>query len=213
MGRPPKPLEQRERAGRSPGRDSGGRKLPEVVTQLPSPSDVPDAPTELLSADRATACPFATEVSGGERDGEATCLVCETDLAAETWRRLWTNGKSWLSMQRDRDILLRLCKAYAEEAHLRHALDEDGPFVKGQRGGLVAHPAVSMLRVLEDRITKWEGLCGFNPSDGGRIGVKVGGAGAKSTLEQLLEKRTQGRAARAPARQRSAPAKRAAGSD
>lgn len=60
-----------------------------------------------------------------------------------------------------------------------------------------------MLRVLQDRITKWEGLCGFNPSDGGRIGVKVGKVGAKSTLEQLLERRASGR--------RTAGGKRAAG--
>nr|WP_255465757.1 P27 family phage terminase small subunit [Cellulomonas sp. APG4] len=116
-------------------------------------------------------------------------------------------------MQRDGRILERLCRAYDEEAHLQRALHEDGPWVAGQRGGLVAHPAVTMLRVLQDRITKWEGLCGFNPSDGGRLGVKVGRVGEKSTLEQLLERRAAGRGAPTRRAQRPAARKRAAKSD
>jgi P27 family predicted phage terminase small subunit len=191
MGRPPKPLEQREHNGRSPGRDSGGRPLPEVVVELPKADGVPPAPAGLSSRDRAGECPFAPR----DDDEPQGCELCERDLAVGAWEALWTNGRSWLSLQRDGRILERLCRAYDEEAHLQRALHEDGPWVSGQRGGLVAHPAVTMLRVLQDRITKWEGLCGFNPSDGGRLGVKVGKAGEKSTLEQLIERRTSARAA------------------
>lgn len=190
-GRPPKPLEQREKAGRSPGRDSGGRPLPEVVVELPSADSVPEPPAELITSGRAARCPF---IVAGDDDEPATCELCQDNLAVAAWVRMWTNGRSWLSLQRDGQILARLCRAYDEEAHLQRALHEDGPWVSGQRGGLVAHPAVTMIRVLQDRITKWEGLCGFNPSDGGRLGVKVSKVGAKSTLEQLLERRASGRA-------------------
>lgn len=208
MGRPPKPLEQREKTGRAKGRDSGGRPLPEVVVELPQAAGVPDVPSTLRTAERAADCPFLA------KDQEETeCGLCKHELAAGAWRMLWTNGGSWLSLQRDGRILERLCRSYDEEAHLQRALHEDGPWVSGQRGGLVAHPAVSMLRVLQDRITKWEGLCGFNPSDGGRLGVKVGRVGEKSTLEQLIERRTAGRAAAGRRAQRPTAAARAAKSD
>lgn len=202
MGRPPQPLEQRERKGRSAGRDSGGRPLTDVVVELPKADGVPEPPLGLSASDRAAECPFVP------KDGDdAACELCTRDLPVAAWRALWTNGGSWLSLQRDGRILERLCRAYDEEAHLQRALHEDGPWVSGQRGGLVAHPAVTMLRVLQDRITKWEGLCGFNPSDGGRLGVKVGKVGEKSTLEQLIERRTSRRGAADG--KRAAPASRA----
>lgn len=187
VGRTSKPVEQKELAGRSPGRDSGGRLLPETVVELPSAGGVPQVPAELFTAQRARTCAFRAMDEDDPRDPR--CGICEADLAVAVWREMWTQGQAWLSVQRDRRILERLCKAYVEEAHLRSALDEDGPFVKGQRGGLVAHPAVAMLRVLEQQITKWEGLCGFNPSDGGRLGVKVAKAKGASPLDVLLAKR------------------------
>jgi P27 family predicted phage terminase small subunit len=209
-GRPPRPAEQKELVGRSPGRDSGGRPLPEVVVELPGAADVPAVPPELETARTAGLCSYAEAIGGG-------CEICREELAAVAWRELWTNGRTWLSMARDRRVLIRLCQAYAEEAHLRITLAEDGPFVKGQRGGLVAHPAVSMLRALEDRITRWEGLCGFNPSDGGRLGVKVTKERGRSPLEELLERRAAARAERgnraADVPQRRGRAARATGTD
>jgi phage terminase small subunit len=49
MGRPPKPLEQKRRTGRSPGRDTGGRKLPDAsnVVALPPAEGVPEYPADL----------------------------------------------------------------------------------------------------------------------------------------------------------------------
>lgn len=226
-GRPPKPVEQKAAVGRSAGRDSGGRKLPETVVELPTAEGVPDPPADLVTSDKATLCSFARTSPLDEDEsgldspdaarwrpppGEAPlprCEICEADIGATAWRELWTQGKTWLSMQRDRHIIVRLCRAYVEEAHLRSALDEDGPFVKGQRGGLVAHPAVSMLRTLEVQITKWEGLCGFNPSDGGRLGIKVGKRGA-TPLEELLARRAEARGQRGGTAQRAARPKRPA---
>jgi P27 family predicted phage terminase small subunit len=227
-GRPPKPVEQKERTGRAPGRDSGGRKLPETVVELPTADGVPDPPADLVTSDKAALCSFARTSPLDEDEsgldspdaarwrpppGEAPlprCEICEADIGATAWRELWTQGKTWLSIQRDRHIIVRLCRAYVEEAHLRSALDEDGPFVKGQRGGLVAHPAVSMLRTLEVQITKWEGLCGFNPSDGGRLGIKVGKQRGASPLEEILARRAEARG-RGAAAQRAARPKRSAG--
>ncbi|MGN8245247.1 P27 family phage terminase small subunit [Cellulomonas soli] len=176
-----------------------------MVVELPKADAVPEPPAGLSSVARSGECPFA------DRESEEPCELCMRDLAVATWTLLWTNGRSWLSLQRDGRILERLCRAYDEEAHLQRALHEDGPWVSGQRGGLVAHPAVTMLRVLQDRITKWEGLCGFNPSDGGRLGVKVGKTGEKSTLEQLIERRTRGR--QAAGGQRASRASRASARD
>jgi P27 family predicted phage terminase small subunit len=207
VGRPPKPVEQKELVGRAPGRDSGGRPLPETVVELPSAGGVPQVPDDLWTASRAKTCAFLDE----EDPRESGCGICEANLAVAVWREMWTQGQAWLSVQRDRRILERLCKAYVEEAHLRSALEEDGPFVKGQRGGLVAHPAVAMLRVLEQQITKWEGLCGFNPSDGGRLGVKVGKQKGASDAETVVARRAERRAARAS--QRPARARRAASGD
>lgn len=189
-GRPPRPREQKEMVGRASGRDSGGRPLPEVVVELPSASSVPEVPAELETVRTAGVCSYAEATGGG-------CEVCREEVAVAAWREVWTHGHAWLSMARDRRVLIRLCLAYAEEAHLRVTLLEDGPFVKGQRGGVVAHPAVSMLRMLQVQITKWEGLCGFNPSDGGRIGIKVSRTRGKSDLERLLERRAAAKTARA----------------
>lgn len=60
------PLEERRRRGRSPGRDSGGRRLPEPVVLLPAPEGVPEPPQDLLLAGR------------------------------ELWTRVWTSGAVWL---------------------------------------------------------------------------------------------------------------------
>lgn len=216
-GRTPKPVEQKAAVGRSPGRDSGGRALPETVAELPSSAEVPPVPPSLVTAMDADRCP---SVKGAEPAGEE-CEICLDDLAVAAWQELWTSGRQWLSVQRDGRVLRRLCLAYVEEAHLRARLAEDGPFVSGQRGGLVAHPAVTMLRVLETAITKWEGLCGFNPSDGGRIGIRVGRQqqGGGAAVEQAVRARNEARAERSaraagarPARGRARKA-RAADSD
>jgi P27 family predicted phage terminase small subunit len=204
-GRPPKPLEQRRRTGRSSTRDSGGRKLPSgaTVTALPGADAIPTLPAELVTTPNADSCPFrarpvatrfgadgsALDVELEELSPGEPCAVCLAEFGRESWDRLWTAGRSWLSPTTDLDVLIRLCKAKVEEAHHRDALGADGYYVAGQRGGLVAHPAVRMLRTLTAEITRLESLCGFTPSDRGRLGVGEVKRGA-SPLEKLLEKRT-----------------------
>lgn len=199
-GRPPKPLEQKRRTGRGPGRDSGGRPLPPIasVTALPGVVTatgevrIPPAPAVLLSGERATRCPYRERSTA--LDAESTgCPVCLEEPGREAWDRLWTAGKTWLSPTTDRDILLDLCRAHDEMAHHRFVLDTDGPYVRGQRGGLVAHPAIAMLRQVETRVDKLRAQCGFTPADRGRMGVGEVKPG-ESELSQLLRRRATGSA-------------------
>lgn len=216
-GPKPKPLEQKRRTGRAPGRDSGGRKLPEPGTlhALPGAAEAPPVPAELRTAPSAREC-FITR--GRQRgvpeklhDTVDGCEACLGEPGVEAWERLWSAGKSWLSVTTDIDVLKRICKARIEEAHHRLALDEDGYYVAGQRGGLVAHPAVSMLRTLLSEVVRLEQLCGFTPSDRGRLGVAEVG-GERSPLEQLLAKRTASRSS-ATVPSHTASRARAVGSD
>lgn len=196
-GRPPKPLEQRRRTGRSPGRDSGGRKLPELasVTALPGVVDedsgelqIPTVPTALRSSDRADTCPYRDRSVKGQT---LPCPVCVEEPGREAWTRLWTAGRTWLSPATDLDLLLDLCRAYDEIAHHRHVLEQDGPYVRGQRGGLVAHPAIAMLRGVEAQVDRRRAQCGFTPVDRGRMGVGEVKPG-ESELSTLLRRRASG---------------------
>lgn len=83
MGRPPKPLEQKRRTGRSSGRDSGGRKLPEIaeVVSLPAASaGGPEPPTDLLL------------------DGR------------RLWTRAWDTAITWLSPASDMEAVEQACR-------------------------------------------------------------------------------------------------------
>ena len=81
-GRPPKPMELKRATGRSPGRDSGGRKLNElsVVTPLPMAEKIPDPP-KMLQAD-----------------------------GLNLWNRIWDNAITWLSPVSDMDAIQNACK-------------------------------------------------------------------------------------------------------
>lgn len=155
------------------------------VTVLPGAKDVPPPPAVLVQADQAKDCIYAKV----RRDVEA-CPVCAVEPGRTAWSRLWTAGLEWLSLTTDWDVMVRLAELHDELAHHRWVLRVDGHYVKGQRGGLVAHPAVSQLRTGTAELTKLEALCGFNPSDRGRLGVgEVGGGKAEHPLALLLAKR------------------------
>lgn len=82
MGRPPKPLEQKRRTGRAPGRDSGGRKLPELatVTPLPMAEGTPDPPDDL------------------GLDGR------------RLWGRVWASAITWISPDSDMEAVEAACR-------------------------------------------------------------------------------------------------------
>jgi P27 family predicted phage terminase small subunit len=102
------------------------------------------------------------------------------------WERVWNAGKTWLSPQTDYDILERLARAHDEEEMLRARLRKDGHFTVGSTGQIVSHPAVAQLRTLELHMTRWESLCGLNPSDRSRLGLAE--VKKVSALESFLSK-------------------------
>lgn len=91
-GRPPKPIEQKRRTGRSPGRDSGGRKLPEagVVVALPMADGVPDCPSD-----------FGLD-------------------AVRLWARVWQAGITWVSPTSDMEAVEQACRLADDIAVARH---------------------------------------------------------------------------------------------
>jgi phage terminase small subunit len=99
VGRPPKPLEQKRRTGRSPGRDTGGRKLPDPgnVVALPPATGIPPYPADLGLAGRklwdrawAAAITWLSPDSDGEQVEEA-CRLADDLAAARTRYRATTD--------------------------------------------------------------------------------------------------------------------------
>jgi P27 family predicted phage terminase small subunit len=114
-------------------------------------------------------------------------------LGRRAWRSYWTLGSTWLSQKTDLQILMRLCRAYDEEQALRKLVDQHGHLAENRFGDLVANPAVTQLRKLEELITRYEGLCGFTPSDRSRLGMAE--ITRESKLDQLISSRNQRHAA------------------
>ncbi len=110
-------------------------------------------------------------------------------LGRRAWRSYWTLGSTWLSQKTDLHILTRLCRAYDEEQVLRDAIAEHGHLAENRFGDLIANPAVTQLRKLEEIITRYEGLCGFTPSDRSRLGMAE--IQRESKLDQLISGRNQ----------------------
>jgi P27 family predicted phage terminase small subunit len=103
------------------------------------------------------------------------------------WTRLWTAGQAWLSPDTDLDILTRLAEYHDEREAVRAELAATGYLVPGSMGQDRINPLVGALRDIESHMTKLEGLCGFNPSDRGRLGYAE--VKRQSKLEELLAKR------------------------
>lgn len=116
------------------------------------------------------------------------------------WDAYWQLGETWLNPTTDAAILTRLCQAYDEREQLRAEVKryghlvaqvveeddvDDGPERRVRRlYSLKINPAVAALRKLEELITRWEGLCGFTPSDRSRLGLAQ--MKARSALDEFL---------------------------
>src|SRR5882757_3926280 len=109
-GRPRKPIEQKRKTGRSPGRDAGGRTLPVAAVALPAVAGLPPAPESL------------------------------GPLGRVVWDRLWSAGQGWLSITTDIDLVTRLCQAHDEREAMRRRIDVDGFMVEGSQGQPRPHP-------------------------------------------------------------------------
>lgn len=119
-GRPPKPLEQKRRTGRSPGRDSGGRKLPEAgaLVAMPMAEGVPEPPLD-----------FGLE-------------------ARRLWERAWSEAIHWLSPASDMEVVEQACRLVDDVAVARERYRATRD--PGDLRGLVAvqkllHEALSAL--------------------------------------------------------------------
>lgn len=90
-GRPPKPLEQKRRTGRTAHTDSGGRRLPDQsdVILLPMAPGVPEPPTD-----------FGLE-------------------ATRMWNRAWGEAITWLSPDSDMETVEQACRLVDDVAVAR----------------------------------------------------------------------------------------------
>lgn len=139
------PLEERRRKGRSPGRDSGGRKLPE-------PGNV-------------------VALRGVEGDLPAVPSTLDPDAAgAVRWLRIWREA-SWLAPATDTEVVTRLCECEQLREAMKAALADEGFYVKGSQGQLRPNPLLAQIRATESQILVLERECGLTPSSRGSLGV------------------------------------------
>ena len=102
------------------------------------------------------------------------------------WQRYWSLGAAWLSPTTDREIIERLCRAYDEIDEIRREM-RGQPRVISSPNGKITHPLIGQLRKIEELVTRYEGLCGFTPSDRSRLGMAE--VQRVSKLEQFLAQR------------------------
>ncbi len=110
-------------------------------------------------------------------------------VGRSSWRRIWTAGQQWLSPQTDYDILARLCEAHDTREQLRQSIEADGMMLVGRngessdgdasdsggtqapKGAPYVNPAVWLLMKVDAVITRYEQLCGLNPSARSQLGL------------------------------------------
>lgn len=162
MPTPPKPLEERRRKGRSPGRDSGGRKLPDPanVVQLHGvDGDLPPLPASLV----------------------------EDGAGAARWERIWREAR-WLSPAADAAIITRLCEVEDRRQGMKEALAAEGFYVVGSQGQMRPNPLIAQVKAAEAQILQMEGVCGLTPSSRGAMGVGEVKGPVANPLNDLLTK-------------------------
>ncbi len=161
-GPPKKPLEQRRAHGRSPGRDSGGRKLPDagnVVALRGVEGRLPPLPDTL-----------APEKAGALR-----------------WAAIWSEA-TWLAPATDRDVVTRLCEQEQLREAMKGALADEGFYVKGSMGQLRPNPLLSHIRATEAQILALEKECGLTPSSRGSLGVAEVKQAEENPLVAILQR-------------------------
>jgi len=165
MPGPPKaPIEQRRLRGARPGRDSGGRKLPD---------------------------PPATNVVGlpgtGDSAPQRPASIPDDTPGAVRWERIWREAGQWLAAGTDWHILVRLCEAENMRDGMRQALADTGFFITGSMGQQVPNPLIDKLRMQDAEILKMETHCGLTPSARGALGVGEVKQSGSSPLDQILK--------------------------
>jgi P27 family predicted phage terminase small subunit len=135
------PIDRKRLTGRSPGRDSGGRPLPDhQMVVLPGQVSPPPVPEGLGAAGRSA------------------------------WARLWS-AAPWLAPDTDTDLMFLLCAAYDQWDAMHDRISEDGLMVTGSTGQQRSHPLLTQLRALEGSMTRWMRSLGFTPLSRSQLGA------------------------------------------
>lgn len=85
------------------------------------------------------------------------------------------------------DILTRLCEAHDERDAIRAQIATDGYMVPGSQKQMRPHPLLGRLSIVEDQMTRWETLCGFNPAAMSKLGYAE--IKAVSKLDEMIARR------------------------
>lgn len=145
MGRPPKPIEQKIMEGRRPGRDSGGRRLPEPVLlggRVRSLADIP--------------CPASIKSEEGRSFWESFV------------GRLAAAGVLDLI---DVFALEMMTEQYVICLRAKRVLDLQGYMTRGSTGQMVPHPAVRIVNEAQDRYLRLADHFGGTVLARSRIGL------------------------------------------
>lgn len=105
----------------SPGRDAGGRLLPDPVVIPAEAAGAPPMPASLKGAGRAE------------------------------WHRLWTAGRSWLSPDVDLMVMTRRCENHDLRIDMLAHIERDRLTVAGDKGQPRPHPVLAGVRALARR--------------------------------------------------------------
>lgn len=163
VGRPPKPVEVRRRAG-----NPGKRPLPEPKTALPAANGVPRTPNGL-------------KTPGKRLWGQVWAL-------GQAWL---TPGLDYNTVELAARAFDEIADYRADLARYGRLLEEPIATPSGEIVGtrLVANPAEGMLRRAEKQLAGWLSALALTPTDRARLGLAQ--VKAQSKLEELTARRRQ----------------------
>lgn len=109
-----------------------------------------------------------------------------TPDAIAYWRRIAPElHRDGLLYSRVADAFALACAAYGEVVAAQRAVKKDGRYVRGQRGGRVAHPALGQMNRAMTEFRQYLAEFGLTP----RGGVMPGAAEHDDPLEALARRR------------------------
>ncbi|HYJ33858.1 MAG TPA: phage terminase small subunit P27 family [Candidatus Binatia bacterium] len=109
------------------------------------------------------------------RDGDLICPPDVADEVREIWEYTVHHAKAMgIEKPLDRDALLCYCEAVATHREASRIIAREGITARGERGGTIRHPAVSIQLAAATTIRHLAHEFGFTPS--GRSGIRVGEA-------------------------------------
>jgi hypothetical protein len=83
---------------------------------------------------------------------------------ADTWTRLWTIGRAWLSNDAHYDLMRVLCEAMEDRDRVRRTTKRVAVMSVGSKGQPIIHPAFRQLDMSELKVARLMALAGFIPA-------------------------------------------------